>query len=51
MTRYGWFAADADAAILFDTETDERWSAAFKSQGVGPRLLSTETWRPRHALR
>ena len=43
MTRHGWFAANADAAILFDTDTDERWSAAFKSQGVDPRLLSSET--------
>ncbi|HEY0164875.1 MAG TPA: YqgE/AlgH family protein [Sphingomicrobium sp.] len=43
MTRHGWFAADASAAILFDTATEERWSAAFKSQGVDPRLLSSET--------
>ena len=43
MTRHGWFAADASAAILFDTETADRWSAAFKSQGVDPRLLSSET--------
>ena len=43
MTRHGWLAADADAAILFDTPTEARWSAAFKSQGVDPRLLSSET--------
>ena len=43
MTRHGWFAADADPAILFDTPTDERWAAAFKAQGVDPRLLSSET--------
>lgn len=43
MTRHGWFAADASEALLFDTPTDERWAAAFKSAGVDPRLLSSET--------
>lgn len=43
MTRHGWFAAEGNPAILFDTPTDERWAAAFKSQGVDPRLLSSET--------
>ena len=43
MTRHGWFAAEADPAILFDTATEERWEAAFKAQGVDPRLLSSET--------
>jgi putative transcriptional regulator len=43
MTRHGWFAADASERILFDTPTDERWAAAFKSEGVDTRLLSTET--------
>jgi putative transcriptional regulator len=43
MTRHGWFAAEGSPAILFDTPTGERWAAAFKSQGVDPRLLSSET--------
>ena len=43
MTRHGWFAAEGNPAILFDTPTDERWAAAYKSQGVDPRLLSSET--------
>lgn len=43
MTRHGWFAADGDAAILFDTPTDERWGAAFKAEGIDPRLLVSET--------
>jgi putative transcriptional regulator len=43
MTRHGWFAADGDSAILFDTPTDERWAAAFKTAGVDPRLLSSQT--------
>jgi putative transcriptional regulator len=43
MTRHGWFAAHADKAILFDTPTDERWAAAFKAEGIDPRLLASET--------
>jgi putative transcriptional regulator len=43
MTRHGWFAAQGEPSILFDTPTDERWAAAFKAEGVDPRLLSSET--------
>lgn len=43
MTRHGWFAAESSKKLLFDTPADERWAAAFKAQGVDPRLLSSET--------
>ena len=43
MTRHGWFAAHADTATLFDTPADERWAAAFKGEGIDPRLLTNET--------
>jgi putative transcriptional regulator len=43
MTRHGWFAVDGSEKILFDTPTDERWAASFKSEGVDTRLLSNET--------
>lgn len=43
MTRHGWFTATAEPAILFDTPTDERWAAAFKAEGIDPRLLTSET--------
>lgn len=43
MTRHGWFACPGQQPLLFDTPTDERWSAAFRSAGVDPRLLSSET--------
>ena len=43
MTRHGWFAAEGDASLLFDTPTDERWAAAFRATGVDPRLLVTQT--------
>ena len=43
MTRHGWFAAAGSPALLFDTPTDERWAAAFLSEGIDPRLLASET--------
>lgn len=43
MTRHGWFAAQGTPQILFDTPTDERWGAAFKAEGIDPRLLASET--------
>ena len=43
MTRHGWFAARTEPDILFETPTDERWAAAFKSEGIDPRLLTSET--------
>jgi putative transcriptional regulator len=43
MTRHGWFAAQGEAGILFDTPSDERWAAAFKAEGIDPRLLVSET--------
>ena len=43
MTGHGWFAAETDAATLFETPTDERWASAFKAAGVDPRLLSSQT--------
>lgn len=43
MTRHGWFAARTEPKILFDTPTDERWAAAFKAEGIDPRLLTSET--------
>jgi len=43
MTRHGWFVAQANAGILFDVPADERWAAAFKAEGIDPRLLASET--------
>lgn len=43
MRHHGWFAARGDANLLFDTPTDERWAAAFKAEGIDPRLLASET--------
>ena len=46
MTRHGWFAARAEPSILFDTPTDERWAAAFKAEGIDPRLLPAKPAPP-----
>ncbi len=43
MTRHGWFAAQGRPELLFDTATDQRWAAAFKAEGIDPRLLVSET--------
>ncbi len=43
MTRHGWFAAGGSAALLFDTPTAERWTAAWTSEGIDPRLLVGQT--------
>lgn len=43
MTRHGWLAARGEPQLLFDTPTDERWGAAFKAEGIDPRLLASET--------
>jgi putative transcriptional regulator len=43
MTRHGWFAAAGKPELLFDTPAEERWEAAFRADGIDPRLLAAET--------
>jgi len=43
LTRHGWFIVPSVEEILFETATMERWSAAFRSQGIDPSLLVGET--------
>lgn len=40
MTRHGWFTAEGDSAIIFDTEADKRWPAAYRMAGIDPALLA-----------
>ncbi len=42
MTRHGWFTAEGDDTIIFDTEVGERWPAAYRKAGVDPALLVGE---------
>ncbi|MGQ0559722.1 MAG: YqgE/AlgH family protein [Sphingosinicella sp.] len=41
MGRHGWFVTPGKDEHLFDCDAGERWSAAFQSAGVDPRLLAT----------
>ena len=43
MTRHGWFAAGGTPGLLFDTPIKDRWSAAFRADGIDPSLLVGET--------
>lgn len=40
MTRHGWFTTEATEALIFETPVEARWSAAFRSAGIDPRLLA-----------
>jgi putative transcriptional regulator len=41
----GWVHCDADNAILFDAEVDEKWSAALKKLGIDMSGLSVHAGR------
>jgi putative transcriptional regulator len=41
MSRHGWFVTPGNDEILYDCNVDSRWSAAFKSAGIDPRLLTS----------
>ncbi|MFN3944442.1 MAG: YqgE/AlgH family protein [Allosphingosinicella sp.] len=43
MTRHGWFATPGDEDLLYRCDVAERWSAGFRSAGIDPRLLATES--------
>lgn len=43
MHHHGWYVADGDADILFDTPTEGRWMATWRAEGIDPALLSPET--------
>lgn len=45
MTRHGWLNVDDDDAMLFTTETAERWTRGFNAAGIDPRLLGSESGR------
>ncbi len=45
MTRHGWHLAPGDTALLFDTDIEDRWPAAFRAGGIDVGLLSTVSGR------
>ena len=42
MSRHGWFVTPGDDNILYDCDVTGRWSAAFKSAGIDPKLLTSD---------
>ncbi len=38
----GWLTCDADAALVFSDNNDDKWNNAIESLGFDPRLLSAE---------
>ena len=45
MTRHGWFAAQPNDALLYDTPVTERWNKAFAAAGVDARMLTATAGR------
>jgi putative transcriptional regulator len=45
MLRHGWHVAPGDTALLFDTDIEDRWPAAFRAGGIDVGLLSTVSGR------
>lgn len=45
MRRHGWYAGDIAETVLFDTPAIKRWTAAWKSEGIDPALLASQTGR------
>jgi putative transcriptional regulator len=43
MRRHGWYAAGGHSEIVFDTPAMERWTAAWKAEGIDPALLANVT--------
>jgi putative transcriptional regulator len=43
LLRHGWFNVTGDAALLYDTAADDRWTSGFESAGIDPRLLASQT--------
>ena len=43
MVRHGWFVTPVDDELLYGCDTQNRWSSAFRSAGVDPRLLAVES--------
>ncbi len=43
MQHHGWYVADGNQEILFDTPAEARWMATWRAEGIDPALLSNET--------
>lgn len=41
----GWLTAEADAALVYDMEDEDKWAAALQSLGIDPLTLSASAGR------
>jgi putative transcriptional regulator len=41
--HHGWHAATGRGEILFETESERRWTRAWAAEGIDPALLASET--------
>jgi putative transcriptional regulator len=39
--RHGWHIATGDDALVFDQKTEDRWTGAFRCDGIDPALLAS----------
>ena len=45
MQDNSWLVADADTAIIFETDPEKKWERAIKQIGIDPSMLSTSAGR------
>ena len=38
----GWLSLDSDPTLLFETDVDDKWTAAMRKLGIDPLMLSDE---------
>jgi putative transcriptional regulator len=43
MRHHGWYAAEGNQEILWDTTPDARWAATWRAEGIDPALLANTT--------
>jgi len=41
--HHGWHAAQGRPEVLFETQAERRWAAAWSAEGIDPALLASET--------
>ena len=45
MRHHGWYAAQCHEDTLWNTPAEQRWSTAWRAEGVDPALLASQTGR------
>jgi putative transcriptional regulator len=43
LREHGWYAAGGHPQVLFETPAADRWTAAWRADGIDPALLASET--------